>query len=517
MIKPGASFVYRWTAEEGGTYFYHTHVRAQMMDGMYGSIVIENAPQAKRPFALISNDTHERKSMLKAEKHMQTLLISDWTRFTSSEFTAVEAAANVDLACMDAITVNGIGSEYCLSIEELDSMTHPVVLSMLHDLGEKHLTNKGCIPPFPVFQGDFDLHLENLPDRAYKKCIPGINPKGNFSLDVDTSVGYAAITFINPGSLYPLQVSIDSHDLHIFAVDGHYVHPQTVDRILVNTGSRISVMIKLDQKPANYNIRIANDYLNQVLGAFAELAYDGTSKKAVDAIPKMDFAGRPLNQNITSWIPEHSRPFPDVKPARHADALFRLTLKKLGRPHGAYEWTLTGKERYHESLDDVKNPNDPLLLSAPSDIPESELLLRTSSEQWVDVVLVTLGPFAQAHPMHKHGNRIFLIGSGGGDFPWKSVDEAMTVLPEGTFNLENPPYLDTFNTIEIQGGDVNATWTMVRYEVSAPGAWLFHCHVQTHLSGGMGMIILDGVDNFPEVPMEYQEWNGFKQTAVGWV
>ena len=510
LVRQGASYLYRWEAHESGVYFYHAHSRAQMMDGMYGAIVIEPAHNTERPFHLISNDSTEQSAMRAAELEMQPIMISDWTQFTSSEFHAVEATANVDLACIDAIIINGMGSQYCLDKPALDSMTHPVVMAMLKDLGEDHLTDKGCIPPLQVFQGDFDLHLETLPPTAYRSCIGGENPQGNHTVIVNSTVGWAALTFINPGSLYPLQISIDNHEPFIFAVDGHYIDPIKADRILVNTGSRISLMIQLDQAPARYTIRVANDYLNQILGGFAELVYDSSENIPTHVEPKMDFAGHPLGDDVHSFISEDSKPFPAVVPARHSDSTFKVVLKKLGRPYGAYEWTMTGKVGYNMSQE---HRDPPMLFQDPSQNPDDELILKTSQDDWVDVIMVTAGPFSQAHPMHKHGNRIFLLGSGMGNFEWDTVDEAIPHLPEGTFNFEDPPYLDTFNTVEIEG-EADDTWTVIRYKAENPGAWLFHCHVQTHLSGGMGMVILDGVDSFPEVPLDYREWNGFNPISV---
>ncbi|KAI5370376.1 Putative multicopper oxidase, type 1, multicopper oxidase, copper-binding, cupredoxin [Septoria linicola] len=508
-IKPGASFLYNWTAHEAGTYFYHSHAKAQMMDGLYGAIVISPEENAKRPFHLLGDGT-DVAAMLKAEEVMQPIFVSDWTQYTSSEYHEIQHAANIDFSCMDAILINGVGSQYCLSETELDSMTNPLVLQLLKELAGGHMTPKGCIPPLQMFNGDFDLHLENVPELAYEKCVGGRSAKGNYTIDVDSRLGWAALTFINPGGLYPLQLSIDNHEMHIYAVDGQYVHPITADRILVNAGSRISVMIKLDQERAKFAIRIANDYLNQILGGFAELAYDGATNEPKHPKPKTNYGGKPLSSEVRSFVSEDSRPFPAAKPAEHADATFKLRLKKLGQPYGAYEWTQTGHLGYNISHE---HDSPALLLQDPSQITSSELILKTQLGDWVDLVLVTAGPFAQAHPMHKHGNKVFLIGSGTGSFPWDNVEEALPHLPEGTFNLEDPPYLDTFNTVEMEG-QANDTWTAVRYRAEYAGAWLFHCHVQTHLSGGMGMVILDGVDEWPEVPVAYREWNGFEPPSV---
>jgi hypothetical protein len=76
----------------------------------------------------------------------------------------------------------------------------------------------------------------------------------------------------------------------------------------------------------------------------------------------------------------------------------------------------------------------------------------------------------------------------------------MEVVPS-SFNLVNPNYRDTVVTPVVLGLD--GGWVVIRYQVINPGPWLFHCHVETHLVGGMAMVIMDGVDEWPTIPPEY--------------
>ncbi len=101
--------------------------------------------------------------------------------------------------------------------------------------------------------------------------------------------------------------------------------------------------------------------------------------------------------------------------------------------------------------------------------------------------------------MHKHGNKLWLIGSGTGLFNWTSVDEAIKEIPQN-FNLVNPPKRDTFPTL---GTVIEPAWNALRYHVTNPGAWFLHCHLESHLMGGMSMVIEDGVNAWPAVPEEY--------------
>ena len=106
-IRPGASYVYKWQADEPGVYFYHAHERGQIMDGMYGAIIIDGPPGAARPFHLISRDADDLEAMYTAEQKIQPLLLSDWSQYSFDEFWEVESDANIDYTCMDAIIVNG--------------------------------------------------------------------------------------------------------------------------------------------------------------------------------------------------------------------------------------------------------------------------------------------------------------------------------------------------------------------------------------------------------------------------
>jgi len=76
----------------------------------------------------------------------------------------------------------------------------------------------------------------------------------------------------------------------------------------------------------------------------------------------------------------------------------------------------------------------------------------------------------------------------------------MQHIPE-SFNFKAPQIRDTFNTPAAETGP---TWLAIRYQVVNPGPFLLHCHLQVHLSGGMAIALLDGVDKWPVVPEGYR-------------
>jgi FtsP/CotA-like multicopper oxidase with cupredoxin domain len=436
-IQPGKSFLYNWTADEPGVYFYHAHYQGQIMDGMYGAIVIQPKATAKRPWAFISNDTAVQQKLTAAEKALQPIFLSDYSMFTSYEFHQIEKNSNIDNACADAILINGVGSTYCLTRDQITAFTAPPLLPLLSAVNPSQLTDKGCLPPnLPATQGNFTFDLSTLPNDAYYGCTPSSGDMP--TINVDQSKGWAALTFINTGGFEGLKLTIDSHQMWVYAVDGHYIVPQLVDQITANNGDRYSVMIQLNAYPAQYAIRVANAGLNQVISGFAVLSYKGSTgpgSEDPNALSVMNYAG----VNITAIVPfvdALASPFPAVPVADTADQTFLFDIKKLGRPFGAYEWTMTGIDAFNMTLENV---NTPLLFQQPKNAPQDDLVIRTKKGQWVDLVVRVVGPLAQPHPMHKHSNKAFVLGQGVGTFNWSSVAEAADELPEGTFNFENPP------------------------------------------------------------------------------
>ncbi|PPJ57919.1 hypothetical protein CBER1_09862 [Cercospora berteroae] len=507
-IRPGSSFLYRWRAEEAGTSFYHGHTRGHIMDGLYGAIVIEPDTYARRPFHLISRSTQEQKAMVAAEARIEALLLADYTHMPFEEFDGVQNDANVEILCMDSIIVNGGGAEYCPSRKEIDNATDVMTWKLLDLVNVTGgLTHKGCLPPLQIVQGDFDLNLTALPARVFDECKAGSAVNSNYTVNVDSRQGWAALSFINAGAQHPLLVSIDNHPMHVFSVDGQYVRPFTTDQVAVGNGNRMHVLLKLDQAPARYTIRIAHQLPNQIVAGFAHLVYDGIDRPATST-SKFNYAGRALPdaKNAVLFDETMSVPYPPIQPAAEANRTHKLLLKKLGAPHTSGEWTLSGVSGYNRSLE---HANPPLLFNIPGE--KSDLLFRTHKSEWVDLIVETEGPISRYHPMHKHGNKFFVLGFGTGRYPWDTVEEGMQALPAGSFNFQNPPYLDTVRTKTSMTG----AWLALRYKVEQSGPWMFHCHIQPHLSGGMGMVILDGVDSWPETPKLYREWSGIDKRPAG--
>lgn len=131
-IQPGQSFVYRWTATDYGTYWYHAHERSRIMDGLYGPIIIRPPTTEPTAFGMISENPADIGAMLEAEANPNPLIVSDWISFTSDEVISLEMESGVDYICTDSVLINGKGQENCLPQDEINSLTNPALGPILN-------------------------------------------------------------------------------------------------------------------------------------------------------------------------------------------------------------------------------------------------------------------------------------------------------------------------------------------------------------------------------------------------
>ncbi|XP_020215726.1 laccase-2 [Cajanus cajan] len=85
----------------------------------------------------------------------------------------------------------------------------------------------------------------------------------------------------------------------------------------------------------------------------------------------------------------------------------------------------------------------------------------------------------ESHPLHLHGYNFFVVGQGFGNYePDKDAKN---------FNVVDPVER---NTASVPSGG----WIAIRFLADNPGVWLMHCHLDVHISWGLGMawLVLNG-------------------------
>jgi FtsP/CotA-like multicopper oxidase with cupredoxin domain len=259
-------------------------------------------------------------------------------------------------------------------------------------------------------------------------------------------------------------------------------------------------MVKLKDNPiSKYNVRAAVSGLNQIMDGTALLSYAGVHVNGLSK-PFITITGLNATTDTIFLNESLASPFPPVAPAETVDTTFIL---KIDRANGSYLWRME-----NHSFPFSLNRQEPLLFN-PNELAKhdlSDLTIRNKNGSWVDLVVLLQGQVQPPHPLHKHSNKFYMIGSGVSTWNFSSVAEAKNVMPQ-SFNLISPPIRDTYPTPIALGGA--EAWIVYRYQVVNPGAFLFHCHIQDHLDGGMAVALIDGYDVWPDVPEQYVCNNGF--------
>ncbi|KAJ3705840.1 hypothetical protein LUZ61_009545 [Rhynchospora tenuis] len=79
------------------------------------------------------------------------------------------------------------------------------------------------------------------------------------------------------------------------------------------------------------------------------------------------------------------------------------------------------------------------------------------------------------HPMHLHGHRFYVVGTGFGNFN-NQTDPL-------SYNLVDPPRKSTI-------GVPKNGWATIRFRAANPGVWFMHCHVDRHMIWGMDVVFI---------------------------
>jgi FtsP/CotA-like multicopper oxidase with cupredoxin domain len=352
-----------------------------------------------------------------------------------------------------------------------------------------------------VLAGGLPTNLSAIPSEIFDVCTPTNATREviNVHQSSTSKETWLAIDIIATFGLVTGSFSIDGHPLWVYAVDGAYIVPQLVEAITVTNGDRYSVLIKLD-KQGKYRVRFASTTVAQMLAGYATLSYGHLggagepTRNNTEPEAYINDVGVNTTASVRFFDQLGMRSFPPDFVSSVADQTFKLAMRVAG---ASYNWAL------NSSIYPMQLDNDEPLLFHPLPNEHNNVTISTLNNTWVDLIFVAVTSPMPPHPIHKHGNKMWLIGQGDGMFNYSSVAEAAAAIPEA-FNLVDPPKRDGFATPPAITGPV---WMAVRYQVTNPGAWFMHCHIQSHMLGGMSMAIQDGVDQWPAVPDEYLNYH----------
>ncbi|XP_042457751.1 L-ascorbate oxidase-like [Zingiber officinale] len=448
-ILPGDTFVYRFTVDRPGTYLYHAHYGMQRSAGLYGLIQVAVPDGVAEPFAY---------------DYDRSIVLNDWWHnSTQEQATGLTSIPIVWVGEPQSILINGRGSFNC-------SLSGPNQVC--------NATNPECSP----------FVLAVVPGKTYRLRIASVTSLSAFNFE------------------------IEGHNLTVVEADGHYAKPFVVENLNIYSGETYSVLFTADRDPGrNY-----------------WLAVNVVSRKP----------GTPVGTGILNYYPNHPRRLPPSSPPSGPpwnDTEYRFNQSKALRSHPAYvhppppaadrsllllntQNKVEGRVRWSINNVSFNMPHTPYLIALKKGLrhafdqapaPEtydyrsydiyinqtnpnatiSTSIYRLEFNSTVDVVLQNANMMnpntSDTHPWHLHGHDFWVLGFGMGKF--------VPGTDEKEFNLVDPIMK---NTVAVH----QYGWTAIRFRADNPGAWAFHCHIESHFFMGMGVVFAEGVDRVGRLP-----------------
>jgi len=332
------------------------------------------------------------------------------------------------------------------------------------DLGVLPLTDWFHEPVFEILAS-----RPQAPPTSQSLLVNGsavYNGAGSYSVTTLTPGKTHLLRLVNTGIDNFLHVSLDNHPFTVVASDFVPVQPYTTDSLMLAIGQRYDVIINATQDVGNYWFRIGtgggqcdgpNEQAanNQTQGAI--FSYQGAPSGNPTSSPYSLGTGC---DDETGLVPVVSI---DVPSPSSSPTELDLTLDLTG---GVF-WKIN-----NVSIDiDWTKPTLQYVMNGTYTLPVSDNGITISTANVYTFWLIQ-NDTPLPHPIHLHGHDFFVVSSGSGSGIGASL------------NLNNPVRRDTA-TAPGQG------YIVLAFVSDNPGAWLMHCHIPFHISGGLGVQFLE--------------------------
>ncbi|KAJ1963460.1 ferroxidase fet3 [Dipsacomyces acuminosporus] len=281
-------------------------------------------------------------------------------------------------------------------------------------------------------------------------------------------------------SLAHYEFAIDDHDLQIIEVDGVYTKPKTVKVVRLASGQRVSVLVKAKRNPA-YNYR----YHLTMMGEFLPVI-PGVLPATYDGIVKYCDNGQLFP---TTSIP--SEPLDDLSiEALSFEKQYTAQRSIYVKATNGFDPKFTPWESFNYKS--YRAPLVPTMLSALTgkDMARNPVFYGPQTNahvvnynEVVELVIYTQAMFP--HPLHLHGHVFQIVERG---YLNDTTGERRRTLP---YQGYSPVQRDT---VYLPQGE----YVVIRFKADNPGAWLFHCHFEMHMSIGMNMAFVVAPDRMQQ-------------------
>ncbi|KAF2713502.1 multicopper oxidase [Pleomassaria siparia CBS 279.74] len=285
------------------------------------------------------------------------------------------------------------------------------------------------------------------------------------------------LRIVSMSALACTQFHIDGHVLSVVGVDGVHTHPQDTKTIDVCAGQSYDVIVtglKNQRKSKQWIAKMLTDMMTNGPPPDDHLSVIGKA----DYRPRGRMLNIPWKTITPQWAPQTAlndmtlRPLDGQKILRHVQNEIRLRTNQtyyedIGTRIGiGYEpWVEPKIPTLYTALSTGQHADDPSTYGVGVDP------WVLNSNEVVQIYMENPQPWP--HPMHLHGHSFQVVARGEG--VWDRNEAALPLIPMKR------------NTVVIPA----LGYFVLRFRADNPGVWLFHCHIDLHLAGGMASVFVE--------------------------
>ena len=447
-IPPGGEYVYRFTVNQSGTYWYHGHAGFQEQTGLYGPIVIE-----------------PREGERHAVQRDYTILLSDWSDSRPETIYA-------NLRKQSGYYNQG----------------KPTVGDFLHDVGREGMAQASAQRQMWNRMRMDRSDLADVSGATYTYLLNGQTPAGNWT-GLFEAGDKLRLRFINGASMTFFDVRIPGLKMTVVAADGQAIEAVSVDEFRIGNGETYDVIVEPTADRVWSIFAQSMDRSGFARATLAPRAGMLADVPPLDPRPMLgmsdmrgamnhgdmghgemrhDMAGMAMDMPGMPAMPmTHDQATPALATGPEVDMRVATPRSNLDDPGVG----LRGNGRRVLSYADLRSVNAPI---SPRVDREITLRLTGNMERYrwsfdgtlaskagplrlrhgEHVRIVLVNDTMMSHPIHLHGM-------------WSELES-----PQGDFQARK-------HTVVVQPAQ------RVSYRVSAdaPGRWAFHCHLLFHMAG----------------------------------
>ena len=317
------------------------------------------------------------------------------------------------------------------------------------------------------------------------------------------------LRLINPSVENHFQLSLVNHKFTIIAADLIPVKPKTVDSVFLGVGQRLDVLIEAKAAKGNYwfNATFGGQVFcgdSHNVGAAAIFQYQG-APAGLPTIPGTAPADHQCLDDNT-LVPIVKRQITPGNFAPDVNNKIPVRLDVTGGP--IFIWKVNGSS----ITVDWDKPVFDYVLTSNTSYPSKENIIHVPQKnKWVYWLIENDpdGRISIPHPFHLHGHDFLVVGRSQDEAPGSQVPHVFDpAVDNARLNGNNPTRRDVA-MLPAKG------WLLIAFKTDNPGAWLMHCHIAWHVSGGLSVDFLERADDIRN-QMSQNDKNAFNQVCRDW-